>query len=65
MVYEIHIKNLKSEKSQDYAQKPHQKGTFMNSASVQITWILSSEKDAICEGYDGVLYSQYSRGKKV
>jgi hypothetical protein len=28
--------NLKSENSQDYAQKPQQKYTFMNSASVNI-----------------------------
>jgi hypothetical protein len=33
MVYDIHIRNLKSESSQDYGQNPQRNCTFMNSAS--------------------------------
>ncbi len=32
--------NLKSENSQDYAQKPQRNCTFMNSASVQVRYCL-------------------------
>jgi hypothetical protein len=36
MVRRNPFRNLKSENSQDYAQKPQQNCTFMNSASVDI-----------------------------
>jgi hypothetical protein len=40
--------NLKSENSQDYAQKPQRNCTFMNSASGCLTWKLLERKREPC-----------------